>query len=76
MTHPLMKAEARAFRERWRRVNAREMEELRSTSVEVRLQQFHTLLAWAYQFGWVEALAEGEDIVRERWARLRKAHRG
>jgi hypothetical protein len=76
MTRPLTKAEARAFRERWRRVNAREAEELRSTSIEVRLQQFNTLLAWAHQFGWVEALAEGEDEVRERWARLRKADRG
>jgi hypothetical protein len=76
MTHPLTKAEASAFRERWRRVNAREEEELRSTSVEVKLQQFNTLLGWAHQFGWAAALSEGEAEVRQRWARLRKAYRG
>jgi hypothetical protein len=75
MSLPLSKAEAQAFRERWRRVNAREAKELRSTSVAVRWQQFNTLLAWAHQLGWVAALAEGEEEVRQRWARLRKAHR-
>jgi hypothetical protein len=76
MTHPLTKADARAFRDRWRRANAREEEELRSTSLEVRLQQFNTLLVWARQPGWAEALSEGEAEVRQRWARLRKAYRG
>jgi len=76
MVHPLTKAEARAFRERWRRVNARETEELRSTPLEVRLQQFNTLLSWTHQLGWAAALAEGGAEVRERWARLRKAYRG
>ncbi len=76
MARPLTKAEARAFRERWRRVNAREAEELRSTPLEVKLQQFNTLLGWAHQLGWAEALSEGEAEVRERWARLRKAYRG
>jgi hypothetical protein len=76
MTHPLTKAEARAFRERWGRVNAREAEELRSTPLKVKLQQFNTLLAWAHQLGWSEALSEGEAEVRQRWARLRKACRG
>ncbi len=76
MTHRLTKAEARAFRERWRRVNAREEEELRSTGLAVKWQQFNTLLAWAHQAGWTAALREGEAEVRERWARLRKACRG
>jgi hypothetical protein len=76
MTRPLTKAEARAFRERWQRVNAREAQELRNTSLEVRWQQFNTLLRRAQQLGWGPALAEGEDEVRQRWARLRKACRG
>jgi hypothetical protein len=76
MTPLLTKAQARAFRERWRRVNAREAEELRSTSVEVKLQQFNTLLGWAHQLGWAAALSEGEDQVGQRWAWLRKAYRG
>jgi hypothetical protein len=76
MTHRLTKAEARAFRDRWRRVNAREVEELRSTPLEVKLQQFNTLLGWAHQLGWTAVLREGEAEVRLRWARLRKAYRG
>ena len=76
MASQLSKAEARAFRKRWQRVNAREEEELRSTPLEVKWQQFNTLLAWAHQLGWAAALGEGEAEVRQRWARLRKAHRG
>jgi hypothetical protein len=76
MTRPFRKAEARAFRQRWQRVNAREEEELRSTPLEVKWRQFNTLLAWAHAFGWTEVLGEGEAEVRRRWARLRKEYRG
>jgi hypothetical protein len=76
MTRPLTKAEARAFRVRWQRVNAREEAELRTTSVDVKWQQFNTLLGWAHRLGWTEALGEGEAEVRQRWARLRKGCRG
>ena len=76
MSRPITKAEARAFRDRWRRVNEREAEELRSTSLETRWRQFNTLLNWARQFGWDAALAEGESEVRRRWAKLRRANRG
>ena len=75
MSRALTKAEAKAFRQRWQRVNAREEEELRSTCLEVKWQQFNTLLAWTHQFGWAAALGEGEAEVRHRWARLRKACR-
>jgi hypothetical protein len=47
---------------------------MKHTSLEVKWQQFNTLLRWAHDFGWTEALSEGESEVRERWARLRKAH--
>jgi hypothetical protein len=76
MARPLTKAQAQAFRDRWQRVNAREEEELRSTCLSVKWQQLNTLLHWARRLGWAPALAEGEDEVRQRWARLRKAHRG
>ena len=72
----MSKAEARAFRKRWQLVNAREEEELRTTSLELRLEQFNTLLNWARQFGWESILREGEEEVRQRWGRLRKGHRG
>ena len=74
MSKKMSNADASAFRERWRLVNAREEEELRSASPELRWQQFLTLLAWAREFGWKDSLTEGEAEVRERWARLRKAH--
>lgn len=76
MTQPLTKSEARAFRARWRRVNVREEEQLRSDSLETKLQQFNTLLAWAQQFGWNDALEKDVIAVRKRWARLRKAYGG
>ena len=58
------------------RVNAREEEELRSASPEVKWRQFQTLLGWARQFGWAAALGKGvihrdlkwENIfVTKRW---------
>jgi hypothetical protein len=76
MSRRLSKAEARAFRARWRLVNDREELELRSTPANVKLLQFNTLLAWAREFGWTTDLGEGEAEVRLRWARLRKADRG
>lgn len=76
MSRPITKAEARAFRDRWRRVNEREIEELRSASLETRWRQFNTLLNWARRPGWDAALAEGESEVRRRWAKLRRANRG
>lgn len=72
MTPRLTKAQARAFRKRWQQVNTREEEELRQTSLEVKWQQFNTLLDWAHQLGWAAALNQGEAEVRQRWARLRK----
>ncbi len=76
MAKPLTKSAARAFRDRWRRVNAVEIEELRSTDLETRWRQFNTLLAWARRPEWASALAEGEDEIRRRWIRLRRACRG
>ncbi|MBM3997567.1 MAG: hypothetical protein FJ303_25985 [Planctomycetes bacterium] len=76
MTPPLTKAEARAYRQRWRRASARELEVLRSTPLDVKWQQFNTLLAWAQHFARTEASRRGEEEVWQRWARLRKAHRG
>jgi hypothetical protein len=73
-TVKITKAQARAFRERWRLVNAREAEEVRSTSMEVKWQQFNTLLALGRRLGWTDPNDEGVAEVRERWSRLRKAH--
>ena len=76
MSRRISKAEARSFRNRWQLVNLREEEELRSTGIDVKWQQVKTLFGWAHLLGWSEALREGEAEVRERWAKLRKMHRG
>jgi hypothetical protein len=71
----MTKAEAQAYRDRWKRVNEHEQEELRQAPPALRLRQFNTLLGWAHQLGWAQALAEGEEEVRARWMRLREAYR-
>ena len=73
MTRRLTRTEARAYRDRWRRVQEREIEELRDMSLNVRWRQFNTLLGWVRWLNLASALAEGETEVRERWARLRRA---
>lgn len=70
----ITKAQVATFRKRWKFVNEREAEELRTTPVEIKFKQFSTLLEWAHRFGWADALREGEMEVRERWAKLRKAY--
>lgn len=70
----ISKKEALAFRKRWRRVNAHEIEEMRAASLELKWQQFNSLLALGRELGWTEELRKGEAEVRERWVRLRKAY--
>jgi hypothetical protein len=72
----MSKDEAQSFRARWQQVNAREVEELQTTPLEVKLQQFATLMGWVNEFGWEAELSKDEDVVRKRWARLRKEYRG
>jgi hypothetical protein len=71
----MTKAEAKAWKARWQLVSEYEKEELRRAPPELRLKQFSTLMGWARQLGWCDALREGEAEVRERWANLRRAYR-
>jgi len=68
----MSKGEAQAFKRRWEAVNAAEREELASTPVADKFRQVAALLASAGKLGWTESLAAEEDLVRERWARLRR----
>jgi hypothetical protein len=74
MADMISKKEGRAFFRRWRRVNKREIQELRETFVDTKLRQLAALMASAEQIGWSEALREGEAEVRDRWNRLRRAY--
>lgn len=70
----LTRGEAQAFKRRWEAVNAAEKEELASTPVADKFRQVAALLASAGKLGWTEALAAEEDLVRQRWARLRREY--
>jgi hypothetical protein len=73
MKRRMTPAEARAWKARWELVNDAEREELRATPLALKLKQLGTLMTWARQLRWTEALAAEEDVVRQRWIRLRKA---
>jgi putative transcriptional regulator len=71
---PLTREEAQAFKQRWQTVNTAEKVELASTPVAHKFRQVAALLASAKQLGWTEAQEGEDDLVRERWARLRREH--
>jgi putative transcriptional regulator len=73
-TGRLTKGEAQAFKRRWEAVNAAEREELASTSAAHKFRQVAALQASAEKLGWTKAMAAEEDLVRQRWARLRKEY--
>lgn len=72
---PTKKAMAQ-YQARWRRVRRFEIEETRRTSYTTKYRQFLQLVAWVRAFGWSDYLAKDDDIVRQRWRRLRKMYRG
>ena len=71
-TGHLTKAAALAFKRRWAAVHAAEREELASTPMAHKFRHLGVLLAAAQQLGWTEAIRAEEDLVRDRWARLRR----
>ncbi|RJR45838.1 MAG: XRE family transcriptional regulator [Deltaproteobacteria bacterium] len=70
----LTKGEALTFKRRWEHVNAAERKELASAPVSLKFRQVAALLASAEKLGWNETLAAEEDLVRERWTRLRREY--
>jgi hypothetical protein len=68
--------EARAYFRRWELVRDVEASELRRTPMETKLRQLAALMASRHVFG-PEPDREAETrVVRERWARLRRALSG
>ena len=70
----MTKEEAQLFKQRFRAANTVEIVELRSMSIDLKLEQAAALMASARQMGWEEKLVEGEAEVRSRWLRLKKAY--
>ena len=68
------KGEAQAFRRRWKAVNAAEWRELTFTPLADKFRQVAALRISGRKLGWTEALAAEENLVRERWVRLRRKY--
>jgi hypothetical protein len=71
-----MTEDYRLWAERWKRVNAIEIEELRRTPPDVCLRQFFSLLNMARAMNWHTSTPREIDDVRARWNKLRKAYGG
>lgn len=69
----ITKTQARDFKKRWAAINAWQREELRKTSYIQKLQKLSALMVSVNQMGWYESLSLGEEEVRERWKRLKRA---
>lgn len=67
----MLRDELLAHQDRWRLVEAREIEELRSASVEHKLTQVAALMASVDAFRWREGLADDRPVW-DRWQRLRE----
>lgn len=65
--------EARAYFKRWELVRNAEARELRRTPIETKLQQLASLMASRHVFGLEPDREADTRVVRERWARLRRA---
>ncbi|HXG65194.1 MAG TPA: hypothetical protein VNO70_08800 [Blastocatellia bacterium] len=70
----MTREEALAFIARYRAINAYEIEELRATSLALKLEQTAALMASVQQMGWKQKLDEEEAEVRERWLRLKREY--
>jgi len=70
----ISRGEAQAFKRRWEAVNAAERGELATTPLADKFRQVAALLASAQKLGWTEDFAVEENLVRERWARLRREY--
>lgn len=71
MSRRITADEARAFRDRWRLVNEREIAEMRATPPAEKFRQLANLVESAKALGWTRDEA-AETEVWERWALLRE----
>ena len=69
-------AEALAYFRRWELVRDAEARELTRTSMETKIKQLAALMASRHVFGPEPDREAQVQVVRERWARLRRALSG
>jgi hypothetical protein len=65
--------QARAFLDRWEMVREMEADELRASSMDLRLRQLSALVGSRQLFDADPKPERGVEEVRERWARIRRA---
>jgi hypothetical protein len=63
---------ARQFRERWRAVEAVEAQEQQAAPIALRWKQLNALWQLAWGMGLLPQPDETENLVRQRWARLKE----
>jgi hypothetical protein len=68
----MTKEEALLFKQRWRLVNDRVIEEVRQTPITVKLRQLAIMFAAGHALGWADKQRAGEEEVRARWVRLKE----
>ena len=73
-THQQSAAEVKAWKARWEAVNRFEIEELRRTPVELKLQQLASLMFSAKPRRSDRKQASENDRVRSHWVALRRAY--
>jgi hypothetical protein len=69
---PMDRTQVLAWKERWRLVREKELEELATMTTEERLRQLDTMFVLARELGWDRQLAAEEEEARERWSRLHR----
>jgi hypothetical protein len=68
-----MNQEILEYKRRWALVNAAEIQELRSTSLDQKARQTAALMESGKSLGWMDLNDPQEKEVRDRWNALRKA---
>jgi len=70
----MTKEQALAYKSGYEAVNALEIAELRSMSLEEKFEHAAALMVSAREMGWVAALSAEDDNVRKLWIRLKRAY--
>ncbi len=63
-----------AWKERWKAVNRREIEELRKKTAERKLAELDMLYGAALAFGKIRPSIDDTETARSRWLKLRRAY--
>lgn len=67
--------QAQKYLDRWKLVEEAQVQELRSSSLEIKVRQLSVLMASGDLFAKDNDRQREVDVVRERWARIRGALR-